>query len=129
MAKLLAVPPWSNQKIVLYHGTLDVYAAAICSGVNVELGRARADFGQGFYMTTIEGQARRWAQLLVRRSALVPRPNAAVIRFVLRRDDLAKLEALWFVRATKRGGGLLEPGRTLPIGGHCPRANEERRLV
>src|SRR5437870_3433988 len=92
--------PWTNQDLVLYHGTLNIHLPSIQGGVNPALGRQRADFGRGFYTTTVEGQARHWARLLVLRSRIVPRPRPAVVSFALSRDDLAKLEALWFVRGT-----------------------------
>lgn len=93
--------PWTNQDLVVYHGTLDSHATAIRKkGVNVALGRMRSDFGRGFYTTTIEAQARKWAQLMVQRSVVTPAPVAAVIRFELARDQLAALDSLWFVRGT-----------------------------
>lgn len=95
---LLNPPPlWTNQRIVLYHGTLDADAKAIvATGVNVALGKANADFGPGFYTTTLERQARSWAW---GRSRLLPGGMAAaVVQFSVDRDDLSRLETISFVR-------------------------------
>jgi hypothetical protein len=89
--------PWTNQNVLLYHGTLDVHVASIRAGVNPALGRAATDFGRGFYTTTVERQARSWAFGLSRRRAGT-RP--AVVRFDVPRDDLAGLESIWFVRGS-----------------------------
>lgn len=88
-------PPWANQPITLYHGTVDVHVPSILAGVNVGAGRARADFGTGFYTSTIDRQALSWAwQLSGRHSGALP----AVIRFDVDRDALAALDSVWFVR-------------------------------
>ena len=92
---------WNNQLLTLYHGTVDTHVAAILAGVNVSLGRTGTDFGRGFYTTTMQRQAHSWAwqlalRLLRRGSKVVP----AIIAFDVARDDLAPLEALWFVRGS-----------------------------
>jgi hypothetical protein len=90
---------WTNQAIVLYHGTLDLHVASIRTAVTVLLGRSHTDFGQGFYTTTVENQARLWAwQLALRKGTIHPGCRAAVVRFDVPRDDLAGLDAVWFVR-------------------------------
>jgi hypothetical protein len=96
------LPVWHNQDLLLYHGTLDTHVVSINAGINLGLGRVRADFGQGFYTTTVEGQARSWARKMLQRSLLMPRPRPAVIRFTVRRDDLAGPASLWFVRGVQR---------------------------
>src|SRR5438046_2187451 len=89
--------PWTNQVLTLYHGTVDADVQSILREVKAHLGRAHTDFGQGFYTTTIERQARSWAwQLSRRRSGTRP----AVIRFDVDRENLAQLECLWFVRGS-----------------------------
>ena len=98
---MAAIPPsftpssWTNQRLTLYHGTVDRYVPSILSGINVRQGRAHTDFGQGFYTTTVERQALSWAWQLSQR---LPGTQPAVIRFDVHRDDLADLECLWFVR-------------------------------
>src|SRR5437764_15305836 len=88
-------PPWTNQDILLYHGTLHAHVASLLRGVNVVAGRARSDFGRGFYTTTFLAQARNWAlQMSIRLAGSQP----AVIRFRVNRDTLAKLQTLWFIR-------------------------------
>jgi len=90
---------WSNQDLVLYHGTVDTFAAAILRKVDPSKGRLGTDFGQGFYTTTLERQARAWAvQLAARRTTGAKPVLPAVIRFDVPRDDLAALEAAWFIR-------------------------------
>jgi hypothetical protein len=87
--------PWTNQDLDLFHGTLQVHVAAVMAGVNVNLGRTNTDFGRGFYTTTSQRQAISWAwQLAQRQPGSVP----AVVRFRVRRDDLARLDSVWFVR-------------------------------
>lgn len=100
---MVAVPPkaapatWTNQRVTLYHGTLDIYVRSVIGGITSSRGRAHTDFGQGFYTTTVELQARAWAWQLSQRR---PDTSAAVIRFDVDRDALAKLECLWFVRGS-----------------------------
>jgi hypothetical protein len=92
-------PVWANQDIALYHGTLDIYVASIRGGITVGLGRPHTDFGQGFYTTTVEVQARSWAwQMQLRNQLAHPGCRAAVVRFDVPRDDLAMLETMGFVR-------------------------------
>ncbi|MGJ5026520.1 DUF3990 domain-containing protein [Bradyrhizobium sp. HKCCYLS2038] len=59
--------------------------------------RPFTDFGQGFYVTTNLHQAKQWANTRV-----ISRPNpglvAIVMQFQLRRDWLASLESLSFIR-------------------------------
>jgi len=87
---------WTNQKIVLYHGTLSVHAASImATGVKVGLGKPNRDFGIGFYTTTVERQAESWAALLAKQS---PPATAAIVEFRVDRDLLAALEVISFVR-------------------------------
>ena len=88
-------PDWTNQPLILYHGTVDRHVPSILNGVNVRQGRAHTDFGHGFYTTTLERQARTWASQASRHRRST-RP--AVIRFDVDRDALADLECLWFVR-------------------------------
>jgi hypothetical protein len=91
-------PAWSNQDIVLYHGTVDSYAAAIVAGVRVSLGKPRTDFGPGFYTTTVISQAHTWAAEI---AATRPSTSAAVIEITVLREALASLETLAFVRGHK----------------------------
>ena len=88
---------WTNQPLTLYHGTVDTYVNSILGGVKVSQGRAYTDFGRGFYTTTVERQALSWAWQLSQR---LPGTLPAVIRFDVKRDDLAHLECLWFVRGS-----------------------------
>jgi hypothetical protein len=89
-------PTWSNQDIVVYHGTVDTFAAAIVSGpINVGIGKPNTDFGPGFYTTTLKRQAQMWAAQI---SATRPSTNPAVIEITVNRSSLAGLDALAFVR-------------------------------
>jgi hypothetical protein len=93
-----AVPTtWSNQKLVLYHGTIDTEAPAIVAQIDISKGRKFTDFGRGFYTTTILRQAKSWAWT---RSQSKLGSNFAVVRLEIERDALAGLQALWFVRGT-----------------------------
>lgn len=86
-------PPWVNQDIVLYHGTIDSLVAPVLTGVQVASGRPGRDFGPGFYTTTVRRQAEKWAaQIAVAKSAI-----PAVIQIDVKRGDLAQLQTLSFV--------------------------------
>jgi len=89
---------WGNQAVTLYHGTTDQHAnSIIAKGIQIGIGRARTDFGRGFYTTTVQRQALSWAWYLTQtRRGTQP----AVIRFDVDRERLAKLDCLWFVRGS-----------------------------
>ncbi len=87
---------WSNQDIVVYHGTVDTYVAALTGRtVSVSAGKGRTDFGPGFYTTTRFRQAKNWA-MKVALGNLIAKP--AVVQFVISRESLGQLETLAFVR-------------------------------
>ncbi len=88
-------PSWSNQDVVLYHGTLVAFVPSILKRVQLSLGKRYRDFGAGFYLTTVLRQAQTWAaQIAATKSGAVP----AVIQFTVSRDALAGLQILAFVR-------------------------------
>ena len=88
--------PWSNQDLVVYHGTVDTFAAAIVAGpIRVGLGKPNTDFGPGFYTTTLKRQAQTWAaQISATRFGTSP----AVIEITINRLSLATLDTVAFVR-------------------------------
>jgi hypothetical protein len=90
-------PPatWTNQDVVVFHGTVDSFATSIVSGVTVGHGKPNTDFGRGFYTTTVVRQAQMWAAQL---SATRPGTSPAVIEITIKRLSLASLETLAFVR-------------------------------
>src|SRR5262245_15421225 len=94
----IVYPPiaWTNQDLVLYHGTIDTFASTIVTGpVISSLGRPNTDFGPGFYTTTLLVQAHMWAaQIAVTRPGTAP----AVIELTVSRNALAQLAVLAFVR-------------------------------
>lgn len=92
-------PPWTNQRLVLYHGTTAAAAAEIFrSGVRVARGRNDCDFGRGFYATTLREQANHWAWRLASRTrGAVP----AVVQFEVDRNELSRLDTLSFVRGDR----------------------------
>ena len=88
---------WTNQKLVLYHGTNDLkWSNPVEDLIRVASGRSRTDFGTGFYTTTGLSQARSWAWSATRGR---PSANPIVIEFTIDREDLATLESVCFVRA------------------------------
>jgi hypothetical protein len=94
---LPGIPHWNDQDIVLYHGTLDVHVASILQAVDPNVCQYLRDFGRGFYTTTNRQQAERWANdLALRTAGGVP----AMIRFTVERNELARLDFLFFVRGT-----------------------------
>jgi hypothetical protein len=94
---ILYPPPlWTNQHIVLYHGTVDTIATGIVAvPIRVSLGRTHTDFGPGFYTTTLLRQAHTWAAQI---AASKPGSRPAVIELRVSRDDLAILQTLAFAR-------------------------------
>jgi hypothetical protein len=89
-------PPWLNQDLVLYHGTIDSFSAAVVAGVQVGSGRPFVDFGPGFYTTTVYRQAYTWAAQI---AATTPSGRTpAVVQITVSRNALAGLETLSFVR-------------------------------
>jgi hypothetical protein len=89
-------PVWINQDIILFHGTVDTYAGSILTGpVLVSRGRTHTDFGPGFYTTTLVRQAHTWAAQI---ASSKPGTKAAVIEFVIAREELAQLQSLAFAR-------------------------------
>jgi hypothetical protein len=88
--------PWLNQDIVVYHGTVDTFAAMIVSGpIRVSFGKPNTDFGPVFYTTTLKRQAQMWA---AQTSASRPGTAPAVIEITVHRTALAGLDTLAFVR-------------------------------
>jgi hypothetical protein len=72
-------PIWTDQDLILFHGAIDAYAAAIVRGrVLTSLGRKGTDFGPGFYTTTLLAQVHTGAAQL---SATVPGANPAVVPY------------------------------------------------
>jgi hypothetical protein len=71
------MPRWSNGPLTAYHGTdslaLAPYGSLVLhnpvAGFSISIARCRpnTDFGQGFYLTTNDHQARQWANARVRR--------------------------------------------------------------
>jgi Protein of unknown function (DUF3990) len=94
------VMAWHNPDIVLYHGTTFSAAQNVQSiGIQSSYFKPRTDFGPGFYTTTNFVQA---TQMAKRRIALARVRNqsiqGAILTYTVKRDDLAKLETLYFVR-------------------------------
>jgi hypothetical protein len=101
------MPVWNNKDLVVYHGTDDISVNAQNAAVhtplplkvNLRLCRPCTDFGQGFYVTTSEHQAKQWANArLLRNLAPTGTPVAIVLAFQIRRDWLASLDTLAFGR-------------------------------
>jgi hypothetical protein len=93
---LPGVPPWTDQDIVLYHGTVDMHVASILQAVDLRQCQSLCDFGRGFYTTTNQVQAERWANNLAAQQG----GAAAVIEFTVERDAFATLDCLFFVRSS-----------------------------
>jgi len=94
---------WANDDLVLYHGTDSDQAARIgrkpaAHGLAIARCRTATDFGQGFYTTTSEHQAKQWANATRERNlASNAALQAVVLRFAVARDSLAALDTLVFV--------------------------------
>lgn len=95
---------WTNQDLVLYHGTDDASAAAILrGGVNLALCSPLADFGRGYYTTSNAAQAVTWAHHRTARLRAGGKKAAkpAVLRVFAPRDFLGALESLVFPRPAR----------------------------
>jgi hypothetical protein len=93
---------WTNQPLVLYHGTLHKYSDSIMKqGIDLSQVRARTDFGRGFYTTTLPDQAAKWARELQGRTDNPQDTDNApvIIRYEVSREEIAKLDSLWFIDA------------------------------
>ncbi len=95
LANLVNQTQWSNPELRLFHGTDTESVDSILGGIDISVLHDSSDFGRGFYTTTNLVQAQSWA---LRRARRRPR-HAAVVEFLVSRDELAKLESMWFVRA------------------------------
>jgi Protein of unknown function (DUF3990) len=107
---------WQNDHLILYHGCTDdslqpanpngIAVDSLPTGIQPHAGSPRTDFGRGFYATTWLYQARCWAN---HRLTVVRRRNATaravVLKFEMKRNDLANLECLVF-QHWKRGSWL-----------------------
>lgn len=94
---LKRAPHWTNQPLVVYHGTLDLHVSSILAGIDLDMADNDSDFGRGFYTTTRLDQALVFAQTSKRLSD-IGGVKPAVVKFTVDRDVLAQLESLWFVR-------------------------------
>jgi hypothetical protein len=84
------------------YGSLTLHTPLAGFAVNIARCRPNTDFGQGFYLTTNDHQARQWANSRVRRLR-DPRAaplQAVVLSFAIDRDLLAGADILAFVVAT-----------------------------
>ena len=106
---------WTNQDLVLYHGTTDRYANAIVEEVDVSKGKPYKDFGPGFYTTTLQRQAEYWAYQLASAEAVsgkLVRPS--VVRLQVSRTLVGELShVLTFV------GGYFEDEDFWSFVFHC----------
>ena len=98
---------WTNQNVILYHGTQSEAMRDINQLRSFDLARCRkdVDFGMGLYTTTNEVQAEEWARRAARRfnsihSRARAQADPCVIKFSCDRDTIARLESLFFVRPT-----------------------------
>jgi len=90
-------PPWTNQPIVLYHGTVGSYAANILrNGIDVTRGAPIRDFGRGSYTTTLLSQARGRADMV----GASRNGSPAIVKMTLDRTALGSLIALTFLRGS-----------------------------
>ncbi len=103
---------WKNNDLVLYHGCTagslrpqndrGISVGGLPHCIDLSIGNPRAEFGRGFYTTTWLHQAKSWANRNAwqhssgRRGRRATSPTAVVLRFEIKRDDLADLEALVF---------------------------------
>jgi hypothetical protein len=92
---------WTNSPARVFHGTtLSNAKNIIKNDPDPTRGRAAADFGQGFYVTSVLHQAQQWANLKVRNLPPHLSDKAAVVEFDMNRDVAGQLgDHLTFVVA------------------------------
>jgi hypothetical protein len=116
----MPLPPWStnDDRVVLFHGCLAHHAADISMyGVDLNQCDTRTDFGRGFYLTTLEKQARTFAEAKARSPNNFPVSGPAVVRFRIPWSRLAVLESISFVVPNDDGARfwrLVKHCRALP---------------
>jgi hypothetical protein len=99
---MIQPPAWTDQPLVLYHGTIDALAPEVLGGIDVRTGRAFTNFGQGFYTTTSLPMAWRWATHTASRAASRrQKAQPAVIRFSVDRERFVSLDSLGFARGDR----------------------------
>jgi hypothetical protein len=119
---------WNNPELRLYHGTVNTHAPSVLGGIDLAFPSIRwgSDFGRGFYTTTSEHQARKWAASLSRQNRYRG-SSPAVVYFEMARDAMAVLECLWFVRGDPGDDdywSLVQHFRSIPRGtDHCRTGN------
>jgi Protein of unknown function (DUF3990) len=112
---------WQNDDLILFHGCTNlslhprtasgIKVGSLPHGINHQGGATRPDFGPGFYATTWLHQAKNWANLRVRKVSRRHRPAVAIVlRFAMKRNDLADLQDLVF---------LTDRGDYFPFVGYC----------
>ncbi len=79
--------------MTVYHGTDNISAASIRSGINRGAFRPRSDFGAGFYLTTVPHQARQWANQRARRTRVA---SAELLEFEMSRNAIESLRHMAF---------------------------------
>ena len=89
--------------MIVFHGSNKEIATPL-----VHVGRNNLDFGKGFYVTTLQQQAKRWAETIVR---LRPNGKAIVNKYDLDYDgvEMAGFAILRFRNTMKNGLTLLLP--------------------
>lgn len=95
------VPP-RCEKVTLYHGCTTVDKANIdANGIDLSKCRVDTDFGRGFYTTTVQYQARQWANNRYYDPTVAGSPGnqPVVLTFVVDRHRLAELTWIGFVLA------------------------------
>jgi hypothetical protein len=100
------LPGGSLKNLVLYHGTDNSVPGTAGMRANTRINftanlarcSPNTEFGQGFYTTTSEHQARQWAN--AKYVSNPARVNALLLRFEVDRNWLAAMETLFFVRPT-----------------------------
>lgn len=88
---------WTNQTLVLFHGTTERYAEGIVKGIDISGARTDTDFGKAFYTTTWKEQAVVWAKRVAR---YYRGEQPFLVAFVVERDSLSTLRTLSFARGT-----------------------------
>ncbi len=90
--------PWTNQDIVLFHGSILRAAQVMAAGaIDLKFCMPFTDFGPGFYTTTLQYQAESWAK----KRAVAIQDAPALLKITVPRDEMSRLETMSFVGAER----------------------------
>jgi Protein of unknown function (DUF3990) len=110
-----------------YHGTTSLHINSFFRhGINIAGGRAKADFGRGFYLTSNWDQAYRWAKSACKReSAEYPleQLDPVIVECGVYTEAFRELDYKMFSKTDIEWAEFILENRTIPVGPAYPLKN------